>query len=142
VPKPITQRELDDEDRRQTEALGATRARRLFREELGMPWPEFRDMIIHTELRAEQRARRRAKPRRGRLLRLDDLPAEPEVRQELAAAMLLAETLALAMQPLTAAEKVVVLLVIDRALDPPVSTADRNTLRRARAKIRPLVPAR
>lgn len=143
MPRPITSRELDQQDHDQTVAFAVEKARQSYDPALGMAWGDFLNQTIHTEVRAMERARKRAKPKRGRLVRLDDVAddlADPRAEAAFGASLLLKDALRVAMRDLSRAERIAILTLIAEDAG-HLAQPTRNVRSKALSKLR-IVPAR
>lgn len=109
--RPITERELDQQDLRQVVELARARARREHNPDLGLLWADYLNQATMNAIRTEKRARQRAKPKGVRFVRIEGMRKPLEARTEFGGALVLFEAAALAMKSLTPSERQVVLLI-------------------------------
>lgn len=112
--RPISQRELDQQEHDQTIGLAIAKAFRSFNHDLGMPWAAYRDQVILNEIRTMARANKRAKPRKGRLVPLDSVAddlVDSRSEVQFGVSILLCETLRLSLRHLSPAHRRAILAI-------------------------------
>ena len=144
MAKPITQRELDREDLDQTVELGRAMAKAGWKPDLGKPRHEFEIQHIMNEVRAMNRAKKRSRPRKGRLIPIQDLRDEPVAHSpHLDVSLWLVEQLQKAMRRLTSSERNAIRVIVGLEIDPDRAIAacmpSGRVRRRAVAKMREIV---
>lgn len=141
--RQVTQRELDAEDLQQTIGLARAKAACAFDPMAGMPWCDYLDQTIRNEVRAMTRAKKRSRPRRGQLIRLEDLRSEPEAPPVMfGAPILLAETIEMCLRSMSPVERDAMRSIIAEELGIEASHTTRWARVRARATARRVVPSR